>query len=136
MECCPLKDIGQKVVVTGWVQSKRDHGGLIFLDLRDRTGIIQVVFDNQKNASFFNEAEKLRPEYVLAVQGSVARRSPETVNSRLSTGDIEVNVEDLEVLNPSKTPPFYIEDGINTDENLRLKYRYLIRGALKCSGRC
>jgi aspartyl-tRNA synthetase len=119
------KDIGQNVVVTGWVQSKRDHGGLIFLDLRDRSGMIQVVFDYQKNASFFKEAEKLRPEYVLAVQGAVTRRSPETVNSRLPTGEIEVNVEDLEILNPSKTPPFYIEDGINTDENLRLKYRYL-----------
>ena len=119
------KKIGQKVVVTGWVQSKRDHGGLIFLDLRDRSGMIQVVFDYQKNASFFKEAEKLRPEYVLAVQGAVTRRSPETVNSRLPTGEIEVNVEDLEILNPSKTPPFYIEDGINTDENLRLKYRYL-----------
>lgn len=119
------EDIGQKVVVAGWVQSKRDHGGLIFLDLRDRSGLVQVVFDYEKNASFFSEAEKLRPEYVLAVQGAVARRSPETVNPRLSTGEIEINVEDLEVLNPSKTPPFYIEDGINTDENLRLKYRYL-----------
>lgn len=119
------KDIGQKIVITGWVQSKRDHGGLIFLDLRDRSGIIQVVFDCQKNVSFFNEAEKLRPEYVLAIKGTVARRSPDTVNAKLSTGEIEVDVEDLEVLNPSITPPFYIEDGINTDENLRLKYRFL-----------
>ncbi|HHT47080.1 MAG TPA: aspartate--tRNA ligase [Firmicutes bacterium] len=118
-------NIGQKVVIAGWVQSKRDHGGLIFLDLRDRSGIIQAVFDCEKNASIFSEAEKLRPEYVLAMKGTVSRRSPDTVNPKLSTGEIEVDVEDLEILNTSKTPPFYIEDGINTDENLRLKYRYL-----------
>lgn len=119
------EDINKEVVLTGWVQSKRDHGGLIFLDLRDRYGIVQVVFDSQKNASFFNQAERLRPEYVLAVKGEVKRRSPDTVNPNLATGEVEIHAEDLEVFNPSLTPPFYIEDGIDTDENLRLKYRFL-----------
>ena len=119
------EDLAKKVVVAGWVQSKRDHGGLIFVDLRDRSGIIQVVFDYQNNSHFFNEAEKLRSEYVLAIAGDVKERSPETVNTNLATGGIEIVVEDMEVLNTSNTPPFYIEDGIDTDENLRLKYRYL-----------
>jgi aspartyl-tRNA synthetase len=119
------KNINEKVVLAGWVQGKRDHGGLIFLDLRDRYGIVQVVFDFQKNASFFNQAEKLRPEYVLAVKGEVKHRSPDTVNPNLATGEVEIYAEDLEVFNSSLTPPFYIEDGIDTDENLRLKYRFL-----------
>ncbi|RJX29022.1 MAG: aspartate--tRNA ligase [Dethiobacter sp.] len=119
------EDINEKVVLAGWVQGKRDHGGLIFLDLRDRYGIVQVVFDSQQNVSFFNQAEKLRSEYVMAVKGEVKHRSPETVNPNLATGEIEIYAEDLEVFNPSQTPPFYIEDGIDTDENLRLKYRYL-----------
>ncbi|NLL57016.1 MAG: aspartate--tRNA ligase [Firmicutes bacterium] len=119
------EDINKKVVLAGWVQVKRDHGGLIFLDLRDRSGIVQVVFDSQRNASFFSEAERLRAEYVIAVKGEVKHRSPDTVNLKLATGAIEVYAEELEVINSSQTPPFYIEDGIDTDENLRLKYRYL-----------
>ena len=119
------KDIHKEVVIAGWVQNKRDHGGLIFVDLRDRYGIVQLVFDYHKNASFFAAAEKLRSEYVLAVKGEVKDRSMETVNPNLATGDIEIYVQDMEVLNSSQTPPFYIEDGIDTDENLRLKYRYL-----------
>jgi len=119
------EDVNKKVVVNGWVQSKRDHGGLIFIDLRDRYGIVQVVFDSQKNASFFNQAERLRSEYVLAVKGEVKRRSPDTVNPNLATGEVEIHAEELEIFNPSLTPPFYIEDRIDTDENLRLKYRFL-----------
>lgn len=117
--------IGEQVVVAGWVQGRRDHGGLIFIDLRDRQGMVQVVFDQQKNANFFSQAEKLRSEYVIAVQGEVVARSEETVNPKLFTGEIEITTEDLEVLSTAKTPPFYIEDELDTDENLRLAYRYL-----------
>ncbi len=117
--------IGEQVVVAGWVQGRRDHGGLIFIDLRDRQGMVQVVFDQQKNADFFSQAEKLRSEYVIAVQGEVVARSEETVNPKLFTGEIEITTEDLEVLSTAKTPPFYIEDELDTDENLRLAYRYL-----------
>ncbi len=117
--------IGNRVVVAGWVQGRRDHGGLIFIDLRDRYGIIQVVFDQQKNADFFSQAEKLRAEYVIAVAGQVVARSEETVNPKLPTGEIEITTEDMEVFSTSRTPPFYIEDQLDTDENIRLSYRYL-----------
>lgn len=119
------KNTQERVVLAGWVESIRDHGSLIFIDLRDRSGIVQLVFDYQRSSSFFNQAEKLRPEYVLAVSGEVLMRSPETVNPAVNSGEIEVVVEDMEVFNASEVPPFYIQDGINTDENLRLRYRYL-----------
>lgn len=119
------ENTGDKVVVAGWVQGRRDHGGLIFIDLRDRSGVVQVVFDQEKNESFFDQVEKIRPEYVLAVAGKVVPRSPETVNIKLETGEIEISADTLEILNPSLTPPFYIENDIDTDENLRLRYRYL-----------
>ncbi len=119
------KNNGEKVVVAGWVQGRRDHGGLIFLDLRDRSGIVQVVFDQDKNKSFFEQVEKIRPEYVVAVEGTVVPRSEESVNPKLDTGEIEISAENLEILNASFTPPFYIENDIDTDENLRLRYRYL-----------
>lgn len=119
------ENTGDNVVVAGWVQGRRDHGGLIFLDLRDRSGVVQVVFDQEKNKSFFDQVEKIRPEYVLAVAGKVIPRSPETVNTKLKTGEIEISADTLEILNPSLTPPFYIENNIDTDENLRLRYRYL-----------
>ncbi len=118
-------NVGEKVVLAGWVQSIRDHGSLIFIDFRDRSGIVQLVFDYQKSASFFTQAEKLRPEYVLAVSGEVLMRSPETVNPVLASGEIEIAVADMDVLNTADVPPFYIEDEIDTDENLRLRYRYL-----------
>ncbi len=118
-------DVNREVVLAGWVQGKRDHGGLIFVDLRDHSGIIQLVFDYDQSAVFFKEAEKLRSEYVLAVRGPVRHRAEETINPGLATGEIEIDVQELEILNSSQTPPFYIEDGIDTDENLRLKYRYL-----------
>ncbi len=119
------ENIGEKVVLAGWVQGRRDHGGLLFVDLRDRSGLVQLVFDQERQGALFTEAEKLRSEYVLAVRGTVIARSPETLNLKLATGEVEISVEDMELLNSARVPPFYIEDGIDTDENLRLRYRYL-----------
>lgn len=117
--------IGLEIVLTGWVQGWRDHGGLIFVDLRDRTGIIQVVFSPDTGLDAFNQAGGIRNEYVLAVAGTVVRRPQETENDKLATGMIEVQVKELRILNRAKTPPFYIEDGVEVDENIRLRYRYL-----------
>ncbi|RDV82507.1 aspartate--tRNA ligase [Ammonifex thiophilus] len=118
-------EIGQKVVLAGWVQRRRDHGGLIFVDLRDREGLVQVVFSPDTSPEAFAVAEKVRSEYVLRVEGEVHRRPPGTENPKLKTGTIEVRATSCTILNPSRTPPFYIEDGINVDEDLRLRYRYL-----------
>lgn len=117
--------IGRTVTLNGWVQRRRDHGKLIFLDLRDRTGLVQVVFNFEQDADMFSRAEDIRSEFVLEVRGQVVARSPETVNGKLATGAVEVWAETLEVLNRAKTPPFYIEDGVDVDENVRLKFRYL-----------
>ncbi len=117
-------DSGKEVALCGWVSKRRDHGGLIFIDLRDRSGICQVVIDPDAGESFKN-AEAIRSEYVIQVFGKVRERDAETVNPNIATGDIEVVASTLNVLNGAKTPPFYIQDGIDTDENLRLKYRYL-----------
>ena len=118
-------DGGTTVALHGWVQRRRDHGGLLFIDLRDRTGLIQLVFNSEGDQELFAAAESLRGEYVIAVSGEVLRRTPETVNPALKTGEIEIMVRSLELLNRSKTPPFYIEDELQADENLRLRYRYL-----------
>lgn len=118
-------NVGEKVVLMGWVNSRRDHGGLIFVDLRDRTGLAQLVFSPEVNKDAFNKAEKVRGEYVLAAVGEVRRRSAETVNPKLKTGEIEIYVTELRVLNRAKTPPFYIEEDVDVDENIRLRYRYL-----------
>ncbi|MGE5390598.1 MAG: aspartate--tRNA ligase [Deltaproteobacteria bacterium] len=118
-------DVGATVVLNGWVDTRRDHGGLIFIDLRDRSGIIQVVFSPDTAKDAFKLAEQVRSEYVVAVRGEVRLRPAETENPNLKTGKIEVYAEQMEVLNSSKTPPFYIEDDIDVDETLRLKYRYL-----------
>lgn len=119
------EDIGKEVVLAGWVQRRRDHGKLIFIDLRDRSGLIQVVANYEEGSIKFDVVEGIRSEYVLRVKGEVVPRSAETVNTNLSTGQIEVRLKSLEVLNTAKTPPFYIEDGLEVDENVRLKYRYL-----------
>ncbi|WP_054694556.1 aspartate--tRNA ligase [Syntrophomonas palmitatica] len=116
---------GEIVILNGWVNTRRDHGGLIFIDLRDRSGIIQVVFSPEVNQEAFRLAEQVRSEYVVAVKGEVRHRPAETENPNLKTGKIEVYAEKMEVLNSAKTPPFYIEDHIDVDEILRLKYRYL-----------
>ncbi len=117
--------MGEKVSLMGWVQRRRDHGGIIFIDLRDRTGLIQVVFDQEKSKEIFHLAESIRNEYVVAVEGEISPRSQETINPKLTTGEIEVFVDSLTILNSSNTPPIYIENDIDVDENLRLKYRYL-----------
>lgn len=119
------REEGQIVTLTGWVDTRRDHGGLIFVDLRDRTGLVQVVFSPEINQKSFEKAEGVRGEYVLAVVGKARLRPEGTANPNLSTGEIEVMVDELRVLNRAKTPPFYIEDGVEVDENLRLRYRYL-----------
>lgn len=118
-------NVGEKVVLMGWVNTRRDHGGLIFVDLRDRSGLIQLVFSPEVDQEAFAKAERVRSEYVLAAVGEVRRRSDESINPKLKTGEIEVYVNELRVLNRAKTPPFYIEENIDVDENLRLKYRYL-----------
>lgn len=119
-----LQNIGDEVTLAGWVQKRRDHGGLIFIDLRDRSGLVQIVIDPQTPAAF-SLAEKVRHEFVLAVKGSVSARPEGTINPNLVTGAIEVGVTDITILNSSKTPPFEIETELLVEENLRLKYRYL-----------
>lgn len=119
------KQAGAQVVLCGWVSKRRDHGGLIFIDLRDRSGIVQVVADPDTAGSSFKIAEDIRNEYVIKVIGNVRLRDEATINENIATGAIEVVASEIEVLNTAKTPPFYIQDGIDTDENLRLKYRYL-----------
>ncbi len=119
-----LESQGEKVRLAGWIQKRRDHGGLIFIDLRDRCGIIQLVVD-PKTPKPFAMAEKLRPEYVIEIEGKVEKRPPGTANPSLKTGEIEVVVDKINLLNTSKTPPFEIEDEIAVEENLRLRYRYL-----------
>ena len=118
-------DNEKEVVLCGWVAKRRDHGGLIIIDLRDRSGIVQVVVDPDHAGEDFAKAEAIRSEYVIKVHGVVRLRSEETINPNLATGEVEVVAKELEVLNSAKTPPFYIQDGIDVDENLRLKYRYL-----------
>lgn len=117
--------IGREVVLTGWVQRSRDHGGLIFIDLRDRSGIVQVVFNPGYSEAAFHKAESVRSEYVLAIAGIVEKRPEGTDNPNLATGQTEVAATEIRILNRAKTPPFYIEDGVEVDENIRLKYRYL-----------
>lgn len=119
-------EVDAEVVLCGWVSRRRDHGGLIFVDMRDRSGFVQVVFDEAAmTAGTFHKAESLRNEFCIAVRGKVRARSAETINPNIETGEIEVVCQELRILNKSKTPPFYIQDGVDVDEMVRLKYRYL-----------
>lgn len=120
-----LEHIDREVTLMGWVQSKRDHGGLIFVDLRDREGIVQVVFNPTASKDAWEKAQHLRDEWVVAVKGMVKARTPETVNPNLKTGKVEVVAGELKILNTSQVPPFPIADEIHVDELLRLKNRFL-----------
>ncbi|HDJ7824404.1 TPA: aspartate--tRNA ligase [Staphylococcus aureus] len=118
--------LGQEITLKGWVNNRRDLGGLIFVDLRDREGIVQVVFNPAFSEEALKIAETVRSEYVVEVQGTVTKRDPETVNPKIKTGQVEVQVINIKVINKSETPPFSInEENVNIDENIRLKYRYL-----------
>jgi aspartyl-tRNA synthetase len=119
------KNIDESVTIMGWVQRRRDHGGLIFVDLRDRVGITQVVFDPQYDVPAHERAHSLRSEFVIAVRGKVRSRPEGMTNPKLVTGEIEVIVSELRILNSSKTPPFQIEDDLDVSENIRLRHRYL-----------
>ncbi len=117
--------VGAQITLAGWVDRRRDHGGLIFIDLRDREGIVQVVFNPGISKPCHEIASEMRSEYVVRISGEVALRPPGTENPKLATGDIEVIAHNTDIINPSKTPPFYINEDIEVEENLRLQYRYL-----------
>ncbi|MDF2627409.1 MAG: aspartate--tRNA ligase [Symbiobacteriaceae bacterium] len=117
--------VGQVVTVNGWVQRRRDHGALIFIDVRDRSGLVQAVFDAEDAGEVFKKAEQVRGEFVVAVRGKLVHRAPEAVNPNMVTGRYEIRAQELRILNSAKTPPFYIQDDVDVDELVRLKYRYL-----------
>ncbi|MBA4394634.1 MAG: aspartate--tRNA ligase [Desulfobacca sp.] len=119
------QDIGQRVTLAGWVDTRRDHGGLIFIDLRDRAGITQVVFNPEINSAAHQSAHQLRSEYVILIHGKVRSRPVGMANPNLKTGEIEILVDEYELLNSSKTPPFTLEDTAEVSEAVRLRYRYL-----------
>ena len=119
------KHVGKKVTLAGWVDRRRDHGGLIFIDLRDREGVVQVVFNPEISKQCHETASEIRNEYVVMAGGEVAPRPSGTENKKLTTGEIEVIADSVVILNPSKTPPFYINEDVEVEESLRLKYRYL-----------
>ncbi|MBI1922542.1 MAG: aspartate--tRNA ligase [Geobacter sp.] len=125
--CGELKaaDIGKDVVLMGWAMRRRDHGGLIFVDLRDREGLAQIVFDPEVSRDAHAKAEQIRNEFVLAVKGTVIARPEGTVNPNMKTGEVEIRVDECRLLNPSKPLPFTLDDYVDVAENLRLKYRYL-----------
>ena len=118
------ENVGEQVTLAGWVGKRRDHGGLIFVDLRDRTGITQCRFDPEIGEAFVT-AERIRPEWVVKVEGTVTARPEGTENDSMPTGAVEIQVSSIEVLNASQTPPFEVEPGIDTDETTRMRYRYI-----------
>lgn len=117
--------IGRETVLMGWTAKMRNLGSLIFIDLRDITGVIQIVFDSETDAALFEKAARVRAEYVLAVKGIVRARTPEAVNTRMKTGAVEVAVSELRILSEAETPPFHIDDKVSVSDVNRLKYRYL-----------
>lgn len=125
--CGELREahVGEEVQLKGWVQKRRDLGSVIFIDLRDRMGVVQIVCNPEISANAHEVAEKVRNEYVLDIKGTVVKRDPSTVNENIATGAIEVHVQEMEILNEAKTPPFPIENNIDVSEDVRLKYRYL-----------
>lgn len=118
------KNIGEEIVLNGWVGPRRDLGGVIFIDLRDRYGVTQIIF-TETDAELHEKAEKLRAEYVIGIKGKVIARGDENINSNLTTGEVEIEVTELEIYSEADTPPFEIKDGIATNEEIRLRYRYL-----------
>ena len=126
-DCGSLRaaDAGSRVSLAGWVDRRRDHGGLIFIDLRDRSGTVQVVINPESIESLYEDAERVRGEWVLRIDGEVSPRPPGTVNTNLATGEVEVAVHTLQVLNASLPPPFYINEDSDVDEVLRMRYRHL-----------
>ncbi|MEX0773265.1 MAG: aspartate--tRNA ligase [Balneolales bacterium] len=116
---------GENVILNGWVDTRRDLGGVIFIDLRDRYGLTQVVFSPQDNAEAHELADQLRPEFAIGIEGAVKERSEENVNRKLKTGEVEIRVHKLQIYSRAKTPPFEIKDDVKTNEDVRLKYRYL-----------
>ena len=117
--------LGKEVFLAGWVDSRRDHGGIIFIDLRDRTGLMQLVFDPQNNTDVAQRAHSLRAEYVISVRGKVVERSEETINEKLVTGRFELRVDALSIVNKAEPLPFQLDQADLVDEDLRLKHRYL-----------
>jgi aspartyl-tRNA synthetase len=120
-----VSGVGNELTLFGWVRTRRDHGGVIFVDLRDRSGLCQIVFNPEVDAVAHEKAKQLRSEDVIAVRGTLAKRSPETINPDLGTGEVELMGKELRLLNASQVPPFVIEDETEANENTRLKYRYL-----------
>lgn len=118
-------DIGQEVCLMGWVQRRRDHGGLIFIDLRDREGIAQLALDPDRDPEAHAKADKVRNEFVVAVKGTISPRPEGTINPKMKTGEVEMEVSELKILNSSKTPPFMLDEHVDVAENIRLKHRYL-----------
>jgi len=119
------EQIGQDVCVMGWVQRRRDLGGLIFIDLRDRTGIVQLALDPDRDLASHKKAEQVRNEFVLAARGKVSPRPEGTVNPKMKTGEVEIEITELLILNRSETPPFMLDEFTDVAENIRLKHRYL-----------
>jgi aspartyl-tRNA synthetase len=125
--CCELGagDVGTEVVLMGWVQRRRDHGGVIFVDLRDREGLTQVVFNPEVSPEVHEKAHVLRSEYVIGIRGKVEKRLEGMTNPKLKTGEIEIFVTELKIFNAAETPPFMIEDNVDVSENIRLKFRHI-----------
>lgn len=126
-ECGLLRraDIGRRLVVMGWVDTRRDHGGIVFIDLRDRSGVLQLVFDPDRSAAAHARAHQLRSEYVIAASGTLAERPPETLNPELPTGEVELRVDEIRLLATSGVPPFPLDEDDSANEAIRLRYRYL-----------
>ena len=116
---------GEEVVIYGWVHRWRDHGGIVFIDMRDVTGLVQLAFDPQRSGEMHSIGHSLRSEDVLRIEGTVVLRPVETINPDMATGEVEVNVTEVEVLNRAETPPFSVEERADVEDVLRLRYRYI-----------